>query len=281
MKFVTYTDKKYLPGLFALLQSLKENSSIDIDEMIIVCEEIIPKNIISSLTQIGIPLYFLNRNDLGDIKSKDKQLQSQHELAFKKILLFKLPLNEKIAYVDVDMVCMNSLKGINLLPTLSVAPDIGISKTPRLINGFPMFNTGFMIFQPSNEIFQELRDYILNSEVQFNDLGDQTPINAFFYQQNPSMVNMIDPCWNTLKRVALRERNLLHNPNLKLLHFVGRKPWESPIYKRTEMPYISLYRFWFNFFENSGGLKHFPSITQYSNSIMFLTKLISNKLKWS
>ena len=128
-----------------------------------------------------------------------KQVMARFEYTLKKLLMFRLPVQEKVCYLDVDMLCLNPLTGIEQMHHLTAAPDLGTDGEPNEVFNGPMLNSGFVVYQPSPEFADELVDYYLNSDEEFN-FGDQQVTSAFLHDRHPSQLHWADVSWNTLKR---------------------------------------------------------------------------------
>jgi lipopolysaccharide biosynthesis glycosyltransferase len=258
VRLITIADSVYLCGVFALLQSMEENSGLPPDtSLTLIHEEPLPEKAKEGLRRFSYDITFMDRRELGDVKSLRKQKLPRHLMAIKKLLIFRLPFKEKVAFLDADMLCFNALTGMEELPHLSAAPDFG--KIARTVStGDPMFNTGFLVFQPSEELYEEIMDFYHASEEDFV-FGDQGILNEFLYRNRPQMVNMLDSSWNTLKPVSFYHPEQFDLSKVRLLHYVSGKPWDEGIYRSNQLPYYRLHEIWWDFFERSPGPEFHPA----------------------
>lgn len=267
MRFVSLVDSNYLPGIFALLQSIYENGKIESEDInfLIVHENRITKKIRDSLLSIGFKIEFLPRQELGDIKAITNQRVERFDYTFKKILLLSLDIDETVCFLDADLLCLNALTGIEKLSHFSAAPDIGINKQPEKILGYPMFNSGMFIFKPSTELYERIVEYYESSDNLF-DFGDQQLLSWYFYDTEPNSVHLLDTNWNTLKRVYLHHSNVFDLSKIRFLHFVGRKPWELKVWQKEWWTYRKLNRLWWQYFYRYGGFMRYAQGDNNENS---------------
>ena len=254
MQFVSIVDRSYVPGLFALLQSIRENGGLGADcRFLVYLEEPLPAPVADRLRAVGPALEFLDRRELGDIRSPLPQVAGRrHEYAFKKLLAFRVPRPGPLCFIDVDMLCLGPLGPLGGFGHFSAAPDIGIGEATSIL-GRPMFNTGLFLYEPSERRFEAMIEHIGRHGSEFTAMGDQPAVNHYFYTHEPGSVHLLDPRWNTLKRVKHHQRVRFDLGRVRLLHYVGKNPWDWDWADRSEWPYFDLARLWWGYFERSGG----------------------------
>jgi len=248
MLFVIFVNKYYLPGLYALLQSIVDNGMIPRTERFLILYE----GDLSLRHQMRIKMFgfhteFMKIKELGKIVAPLNE-KGRFEIALDKILIFNIPYKGLICFIDADMLCLGSIKDIKNLNHFSAAPNFGRRLT--FINGRKMFNTGLMVIRPSASLFNEILDYI--SQYQRNyDYGDQGILNYFFYERKEEEIKLLDQEWNMLKRIKVHHPQLFNINNIKFLHYVGMKPWQIPLWHREEKGYLSLNLLWWKYYIRS------------------------------
>lgn len=120
---------------------------------------------------------------------------------------------DKIIFLDSDLLVLKNLDGFFAYPQLSAAP-----------NDFTLFNSGVMVIEPSQCMFEELMRKSL--KVKPYNGGDQGLINEVFtwWHRLPTKVNF-------LKSFQEREGNnsyeegIVPVEELYAMHYSGLKPW--------------------------------------------------------
>ncbi|KAF0093169.1 MAG: hypothetical protein E1N59_3084 [Puniceicoccaceae bacterium 5H] len=282
MNFVTIADAPYIPGLLAMLQSMKENGNLPADtRFYVIHEDPLEKRHIESLEQVGISIEFLPRQSLGDVPALAPQYRDLFIFTFKKLLVLKLPVQGKVAFVDSDMLCLNPLDGIEELEHFSAAPAYGNS-APEDTAGGPMINSGFFVYEPSEELFNDVLDYYFNCGRSF-DFGDQQVLSFYFRERSSDPLHLCDLKWNTVKRLKHAFPQFFDLDKICFLHYVDTKPWERPRLHRFERHYIPLYHMWWPYFVRANGQKWFPEIKRPVSSnaweVCYLSKRLLQKLR--
>ncbi len=254
MILATKVNERYMPGLFALLQSLVEFGQLPAGfRIIVVYEEAIPKPQLQALQAIDIGVEFMDRRELGEPLAPNERISATavHNFNLGKLLLYRLPVDDTVCYVDADIICVNPLNGIEALRSVSVVENINPRRKPRE-EAWKFFNAGFMVFQPSHELYQEIADYFQNGE-SYLGAGDQSLQNHFYHDVHPDWLHWIDPGWNTLKTAVPGARGREDLRHVRFLHYLLKKPWSDKIYLPEELPYFDLNCLWWEIFERSGG----------------------------
>jgi hypothetical protein len=162
-----------------------------------------------------------------------------------KLLVLGLEVDRTVCFMDADQLCLNPLLGLEDLPHFSAVPDIGMGLLPHWVRNHPMINSGFMVLQPSRSLLGEVLDYYQGCGIDFS-FGDQEVLSHFFWNTRPDAVNLLPPEWNTLKRIKHHHPLHFDPGRIRLLHYVGIKPWDPPPPRgdRSERPYGALNRLW-------------------------------------
>lgn len=231
MKFAVFVTEKYIPGLVALVESIRESSGFSDEEI----EFAVIKTPETELDRDKLPkeikFEVFNTTDLGKFEF-DESLFLKKAKKWKtiqnKILVFKLPYEENICYLDVDILCLGDITELkNFKPlTASIAFN---SKGPQTVLGnYLTFCAGFFVFRPSNELFDEIQEFALGYKDKINS-GDQVLLNNFFYSKYPNDVHLLGLEWGTdirIKKIIPKHyKSLLKDQKVKFLHFTKVNPW--------------------------------------------------------
>lgn len=258
--FVTIVSDDYWPGAAALIHSVKSNSRLSINQyrFNIVCNlDAVPRRWLSSRDE---NINLLSFSELPVIPVLTPQKQGHRmEVALQKISIFALPsINSHYVYIDSDMVCLGSLTSLLSLQKFSLCPDeiygFGFDRSDSELSKVEL-NTGLMVFEPSFNTYQSILSYYKNHHHEISFKGDQDIINGWIRSNNIE-VNYLSSKYNFCKRFQdkigrFRTRALIKN--LRILHFVGAKPWmsNSQIVSQRECLYYNLERLWWRYFESS------------------------------
>jgi lipopolysaccharide biosynthesis glycosyltransferase len=122
------------------------------------------------------------------------------------------------------------------------------------------FNTGLFVFTPRRQTWDELCDVYRRRHHERTHKGDQDIFNLWLSETRVN-VRLIGSEWNFGKRFqdflgSRRCKQLLGR--VKLLHFVGVKPWtrNSDVNTFRECHYRWMEEIWWDYFERSGFAKH-------------------------
>ncbi|MEM6393902.1 MAG: hypothetical protein AAF797_14110 [Planctomycetota bacterium] len=277
MIFATLADPPYLPGVFALLQSIVDHGGADAPRrLVLVHEDPMPGPAIEGLRRIGFEVDLMARRELGDVPVRTRQVMGRFDYTFKKLLMFGLPVDEKVCFLDTDMLCLNALDGLAELPHFSAGPDLG-SAEPRDVGGMPMLNSGMMVFEPGVGFRDEVLSFYRDADLTF-DFGDQQVTSHYFAQHGPERVNLLPPAWNTLKRAVLAFPDRVPMDAVRFLHFVGDKPWQTTAGKLGEWRYHGMNSLWWESYERSGGASVLPAVS--GRPVRGLTGLAARAAGW-
>lgn len=250
-RFVTTCDPSYVPGLLALLQSMKENAGIPLQFTVIEYEPLGNQSR-EQLLQIGLPLEFIPCDSLGHFDF-DRSRTDTPRMApnLNKFLVWLLPYRERCCYIDADTLCLNRLDGIHGFPSLSVVinqsaidtePDSDPTYRP---SGIHPWNAGIFYFEPDPQLFRELQVYAKSYTGQIR-YGDQVIHNDFFGAVHPARVHWIEPVWNMSIWALHKHPELYSLERTRLLHYAdSAKPWTHAPRKDWMVP---LWQLWWPFY---------------------------------
>ena len=250
-RFVTTLNDDYVPGFLALLQSMKENAGIAFRFTVVTISPLSDASL-RSIAAMGVECEFIPREELGEVRFDESLLrQARRAPNINKLLIWRLPYRENCCFVDADIVCLNSLDGIQALTPLSAAiKDSVLDRRPtrETTQGRTRYewNSGVMVFRPDAELFARLK---LHAETQTEkiSLGDQTLLNDYFNRHDPSAVQHVDAGWNMAVSTRKNHPRSFVRDRIRFLHFHAEKPW------RDKAPYKlkDLWELWRGFYERA------------------------------
>ncbi|WP_298817921.1 alpha-2,3-sialyltransferase [uncultured Roseibium sp.] len=165
--------------------------------------------------------------------------QERFDGTFTKLHVFGLHDYKRVVFIDADCVVLDNIDELFDMDGIQVAPDWGEDITPQ-------FNSGVLALSPSEECYKKLLHGI--DRHQSNDGGDQGYLNEILKDQ----VHILPPEYNTLKRLPVMHPNLISLSQIKVLHFVGKKPWHL---KGFDPKFSLLEQKWAQFLEKEDWIK--------------------------
>ena len=243
MRIVTFASESYFPGTRALIRSIIANAKLDRFEMLILTEGAISDEAKRSILEIKPDAQFIARESLGEFKLSEKIAipKANFRAALQKLLIFKLPDDGMRLYLDSDMICVGSLREAERWNHFTAPIVFGIT-LPGSINDRPMFSAGIFAFEASSDLFDRLQAFALMLSTV--NMPDQDILNRYFSEHDPDAVHYVGIEWEMIKRV------FRHHPQIwqavkekRMIHFVGRKPWEL----QQEPQYRELNKLWERF----------------------------------
>lgn len=265
IRFVSIVSPDFWPGFAALVQSLSENAGLGVDEseIDVICDpEQAPRAWLDSRRET---ISLLPNSAIPDIAILSRQEQGwRMEQAMRKLGVFALPEGGgPRIYIDSDIVCLGSLRELLDVPPLAAACDelcgFDTGRRPADMDGVEI-NTGLMVFTPSQTAFTELQALYARRHGERCYKGDQDVVNMWLQETGRSLCRLGSE-WNFSKRfqdVTGRQWAQKRIGEVKLLHFVGIKPWTSNRDVNTfrECHYQWMENIWWDYFERSGFAQH-------------------------
>lgn len=262
MKFVTMANQAYLPGVKTLFYSIEQNGQLSEVDFIVMCIGDLSASDAPEYDDIDGEINFINVSELDNFKYNTEILKRDYKyINQNKFLIYKLPYDEPVCYVDADMLCLNDISAIESFDPFSTCINIG-GDPPYSINNRPMFNSGFFIFQPSEKRFKEIQDFVTNFD-QMTKYGDQRLFNEYMYAEPTNDVNILSLEWNvtiTLKHYRPDLWGFVDSEGIKFLHYTTAKPWKSPdisdgfhryyVDKRRQFRYRDEIKMWHDYYTN-------------------------------
>ncbi|WGI17635.1 glycosyltransferase [Methanonatronarchaeum sp. AMET-Sl] len=249
MKFVSILNDGFVDGFIALLNSLIQNSGLDtIDYTIVEIGEgisSINKKKINSMaldSNVEVELSYFDSKGLGEIAFNSSLFNDKSKsLNINKLLIFNLPFDEPICYLDADMLCLSDIKYLKEIEAgwscekgFYAVPNIG-KLPPKSIKNQPMFNAGLFVFRPDEEVFNEIKTFTKNfmtknrnTDKKYLQYSDQRIINEFIYKNYPNSLKLLGFEWNAIITLKHHNKGLwryINSSDAKFYHYTAIKPW--------------------------------------------------------
>lgn len=234
MRFVSYINERFSPGLCALLKSLDLNSGMRQTRFTVMTEGDIPSR--SKLEQLWPGIEFVGRGELGEFKSVHHIGQNRFAFNWQKLCVWLLPYDETCYFLDADMICVGNISDARRFTPFMAPIVFGISMPPS-VGGRPMFSAGSFVFRPDPDFFRDLQAFADEWREPL-PLAEQTLLNLVLNDNGGAKLLGIE--WEMLKRVYVHHPKVWRSVvDKKFIHFVGKKPWET-----SEPGYEELEKLW-------------------------------------
>ena len=223
------TNSKYIPGLIALIRSLKRVKS---KYSLVVC---IPAENISLMNAIEQNSIFRNiiiiRKPLITLPSSLKTFEHWKE-SFFKLTAASFVEYDRIVILDCDMLVCKNIDHLFDYPSCSAVQDVENINNPYEKSS--RFNSGLLVLEPNMETYHKLCENISIVVQQRNSLdlavGDQDVFNYTFNKWNLSTnchlaekYNIQWPCFPKYEK----DGHIL-SKDAFIIHFIGpSKPWQD------------------------------------------------------
>jgi len=233
--FAFYCDKKFKKGFDLLYKTLiYHNPTIVKHDFVLMSDEI---------------QHYKNFQVINCENLKIKTHIKRFEKTFNKLKVFSLDQYDRAIFLDSDIICLGD---ISLLTcdslsnrSLYAAKDDGVSLSKR-----NYINSGVMVINKPllrQSVFLELIEIAKKGfEEEKRDLkgngSDQTVINDYLRMNNINY-GILETKYNTLKRIFHHHKEIWNKvkKEIRLLHFVGEKPWQK---NRKEINYKEVDMLW-------------------------------------
>lgn len=230
LHLVTTLTDSYSPGFAALLQSMRENAGVPY-RFTVVTYDAISNPHRSLLSDLCPNIEWIDVRDLGEFPAP-RTATPRMAVNFQKCLLWRLPYQHNLIYIDTDILCLGDLSELETAPHLSVVRGqhtIGKNADHHyqgyMHSGLWTWNAGLYVFRPSEAIYDGLvrQSTLYRRPVVF---GDQVVQVDYFNCFRPTDVNYLDWQWNMSIWAAALHPGLFASTPVKILHYAEpAKPW--------------------------------------------------------
>ncbi len=176
--------------------------------------------------------------DVPEIRNPNTSQRFQRRFAYTytKLNIFRLDFLDRLVYLDSDTVVRKNIDELFCGTGFAAVPDSGFDRAKS-----SEFNSGVLALDPSHELFCGMLDQL--AVTPSRDGGDQGFLNAFLGDWQPLAQE-----YNTTKRIFAHHPALYSEQDIKVVHYVGNKPWE-PVPSPGDHRYAELDRDWLDCLE--------------------------------
>ena len=219
--YVTLADNRYVLGAMALARSLAKVTDI-------------PLLVLHTAPETPVRLAHIDNiltRRIDRVESPFEATQQRFENTLTKLRIFELFDYDRIVFIDADCIVLQNIDELFDSHELLATPDWGISITKD-------FNSGLFAFNPTTELQERIFSSLQTTNS--SDGGDQGFLNSLFGDE----VKRLPPEYNTLKRFPVFYPNLVKIEDIKVLHYVGDKPWDI---HQNQVEFSLLEKLWTTF----------------------------------
>ncbi|PON43935.1 Glycosyl transferase [Trema orientale] len=199
---VLHSSESYVCGAIALAQSIRRTRSTK--DLILLADRSIGPVARQGLRSAGWRVLTIDR-----IRSPFAKKGSYNEWNYSKLRLWQLAEYDKLVFIDADLLVLNNLDSLFFYPQLSAAGNDKV-----------LFNSGVMVIEPSNCLFEVLTRESFRIE-SYNG-GDQGFLNEVFtwWHRLPKRINYLK-IFRSKGDGSGREVG----EDIDAIHYLGLKPW--------------------------------------------------------
>lgn len=263
INFVTLCSGEYWMGFAALVESIAQNSELDVASyrFSVYTNRAVDSEVLSWIASRRERIDVLESSDLDLIEVRHPQEQPHLAEALKKVVLIGESVedaDERQVMIDSDMLCLGSLAGIEDLPSFAAAPDAlyGFVAQVEPSDQPVDVNTGFVTFVPSVELRDALIAMYNAGPELYCKAADQDLFNAL--NRERGFMELIGSEWNGLKSVLRdkgRDERAALLGQMRLLHIITEKPWSrvgkvGPYYRQKSL--LEVEQLWWRYYSDAG-----------------------------
>lgn len=235
MKFITMANREYIPAANALFKSIEANGGLTELEFFVLSIDDLDGHETDRFDHTDTEVEQIHASDLGEFEFDTTLLGRANPLNLHKFLIYKIPYDGPVCYLDADIVCVNEISALERFEEFTACINIG-KENPQSVCHRPMFNSGFFVFEPDTDTFDLIQEYARTFDKEM-DYADQLLLNEWIYSEYDGCVTILGFEWNVFISVKYNRPKLweaVTTEGIKFLHFTTIKPWE-PIEARNRI----------------------------------------------
>jgi hypothetical protein len=272
----TICNDEFIPGLLVMLESFVSNNEWFSGDIIILYESTYSNISKSNMNLIksrfkNIVLREINKSDYLDLihnylkRSKGRPGATRLVPSLFTFEIFELADGyDTLLYLDSDMLVRGNLYELfNLNEEIIVTPDAGKWEPNRK---YSTFNGGFMVLNSTGNTKRYKYDLIKHGiNMKSASLADQTIMNSYFDKR---VLRFISSRYNCLKRCFNNYGFSKFDKSIKIIHYVGAKPWHTNKSK-MELNYTKIESMWHDVYNNLDYSKTLNIVTSSYSDLNF------------
>ncbi|KAM0992094.1 hypothetical protein ACFX13_010561 [Malus domestica] len=198
---ILHSSEAYVCGAITLARSIRQTNSTK--DLVLLADDFITPKSIQGLTTAGWKIKRIQR-----IRSAFAKKGSYNEWNYSKLRVWQLTEYDKVIFIDADLLVLKNIDSFFVHQQLSA---VG--------NNRVLFNSGLMVVEPSNCMFEYLMQK--TSKLESYNGGDQGFLNEIFtwWHRLPWRLNALK-CFDGSKGA-----NHEMAEDLYAIHYLGFKPW--------------------------------------------------------
>jgi hypothetical protein len=236
LHFVSTLSDDFTPGLVCLLKSLNERAGVNYRFTVVKMESI--SELHRQAAEAEHPLEWI---DLREIGTPPTLCTRMPRLApnYAKLLMWNLPLDEDLFFIDVDTICVDRLDQLLAWKQLTAVRNFARGEYTRRVGAvyratvLPIWNSGVFCFHPDHDTHEAILEEA--SRYTKTLLGDQEILNNYWNIHRPEEVVYADYGYNYRTYLGV-------NTHVRIVHFAhDQKPWRDPPARAHQIPSFKLW----------------------------------------
>lgn len=244
----TICDDKFTDGARVMINSFIKNNTWFKGKIVVLCDieysQISKENrdLISNAYE-KIEFQEVDTTAYLDLIDNFKRVANRNQLRlvpslFTFEIFEKVKNHDALIYLDSDMLILDDISEVfSTGRAILAAPDAGEF---RIGSKYSVFNGGLLVLKKDVHVMG-YREKLISHALSMKSmaLADQTIMNSFFSNE----INLLNSNYNCLKRCFPDNKFNQFKPSIKIVHYVGSKPWD-PIKSEFESRYQKIENLW-------------------------------------
>lgn len=245
--FVTLlSSRSYYPGVVALARSLRQFSAREL--LVLTTPGDISEHQRLELEAVGSDIRVVPVERVPPPEGATP-FDPSHLDCFTKFRMFELKDYTKFVYLDADMLVVGDVDELFTYPSFAAAPNFQLKQNRRGMNvskfSDSSFNAGLFVVDRDEGLHRQFLDHYAHYNKAWS-WADQSLLNDFF---KGGKWNQVPHYYNMMKRCFLYRPDLWEVDKIKIIHYTGGKPWQTPAeWKEKDFedntPYEPLFALW-------------------------------------